>query len=93
VLRREKIRKYHRWTHEQVDQFVAFLSAQSVVTEGKLTVNLVSKDPEDNKFLAWAQEGKADYLVTGDDDLLNVESHQDTLIIPPSAFLFVLQSS
>ena len=93
VLRRDKIRKYHRWTDEQIDIFVAFLYAQSLVTEGKLTVNLVSKDPEDNKFLACAQEGQADYLVTGDDDLLNVKSHQDTLIIPPSAFLSVLQSS
>ena len=92
VLRREKIRKYHGWTHEQVDMFVAFLYAQSVVTEGKLTVSIVSKDPEDNKFLACAQEGKADYLVTGDDDLLNIKSHEGTLIVPPAAFLPVLQS-
>jgi uncharacterized protein len=92
VLRREKIRKYHGWRYEQVDTFVAFLYAQSVVTEGKLTVNVVSKDPQDNKFLACAQEGKADYLVTGDDDLLEVKSHEGTLIIPPAAFLPVLES-
>ena len=92
VLRREKIRKYHGWTREQVDIFVAFLYAQSAATEGKLTVSIVSKDPEDNKFLACAQEGKADYLVTGDDDLLNIKSHEGTLIVPPAAFLPVLQS-
>jgi putative PIN family toxin of toxin-antitoxin system len=92
VLRREKIRKYHGWTHEQVDMFVAVLYAQSVVTEGELTVSIVSRDPEDNKFLACAQEGKADYLVTGDDDLLNIKSHEGTLIVPPAAFLSVLQS-
>jgi uncharacterized protein len=91
VLRREKIRKYHRWTDEQVDIFVAFLYAQSVVTEGELTVSIVSKDPEDNKFLACVQEGKADYLVTGDDDLLAI-THEGTLIVPPAAFLSVLQS-
>jgi putative PIN family toxin of toxin-antitoxin system len=93
VLRREKIRKYHRWTDEQVDIFVTFLYAQSSVTEGKLTVNITSKDPPDNKFLACAQEGKADYLVTGDDDLLEIESYEGTLIIPPATFLPVLQSS
>ena len=62
------------------------------MTEGKLTVNLVSKDPEDNKFLACAQEGQADYLVTGDDDLLTVKGYEGTLIVPPAAFLPVLQS-
>jgi uncharacterized protein len=72
--------------------FVAVLYAQSVVTEGELTVSIVSRDPEDNKFLACAQEGKADYLVTGDDDLLNIKSHEGTLIVPPAAFLSVLQS-
>src|SRR3989338_625243 len=69
VLRREKIQRYHGWADEQVDIFVAFLYTQSVVTEGKLTVNIVSKDPQDNKFLACAQEGKADYLVSGDGHL------------------------
>jgi uncharacterized protein len=72
--------------------FVAFLYAQSVVTEGKLTVSVGSKDPEDNKFLACAQEGKAEYLVTGDDDLLAIKSHERTLIVPTAAFLPLLES-
>jgi putative PIN family toxin of toxin-antitoxin system len=45
VLRRQKIWKYHGWTHDQVDIFVAFFYAQSMVTEGKLTVNIVSQRP------------------------------------------------
>ena len=93
VLGREKIRKYHTWTDEQIDTFVAFLYAQSVVTEGLLTVNIITTDSEDNKFLACAQEGNADYLVTGDDDLLQVNSYEGTRIIPPAAFLSTLKSA
>ena len=93
VLRRQKIRKYHAWTDEQVDVFVAFLYAQSVVTEGELTVSVITTDVHDNKFLACAKEGNADYLVTGDDDLLQVNSYQGTRIIPPAAFLSTLKSA
>ncbi len=91
VLRREKIRRYHGWADEQVDIFVAFLYTQSVVTEGKLTVNIVSKDPQDNKFLACAREGQADYLVSGDGHLLEIQAYEGTQIITPAAFLSVLQ--
>jgi len=92
VLRREKIRKYHGWTGEQVDIFVAFLYAQSVVTEGRVTVDIVSKDPQDNKFLACAQEGNADYLVSGDNHLLDIKTFGSAQIASPAAFLAVLQS-
>lgn len=56
-----------------------------------MTVNIISKNPQDNKFLACAQEGSADYLVTGDADLLDVKSHGGTLIISPAVFLPILQ--
>ena len=93
VLRRDKIRRYHAWTDEQIDTFVAFLYTQSVVTQGQLTVDVVTRDREDNKFLACAQEGNADYLVTGDDDLLTFNSYESIQIILPAAFLSVLKSS
>ena len=64
VLPRPKIRKYHGWTNEQIDAFVTFLYAQSVVTEGKLAVK-IARDPQDDKLLACATEGTAHYLVSG----------------------------
>jgi len=87
VLRRNKIRKYHAWTDEQIDTFVAFLYTQSVVTQGQLRVAIVIRDREDSKFLACAQEGNADYIVTGDDDLLTVNSYENARILPLLLFL------
>jgi len=72
--------------------FVAVLHTQSVVTEGKLTANIVTQDPDDNKFLACAREGQADCLVSGDGHLLGLEVYEGTQIITPAAFLAVLQS-
>jgi hypothetical protein len=84
VLQRPKIRRYHGWTDEEIDSFVTFLYAESVVTEGTLTVNL-ARDPQDNKFLACASEGNAEYVVSGDEDLLQIEVFERTQIVrPPS---------
>jgi len=92
VLRRDKIRKYHGWTDEEIDNFVAFLYTQSVVTEGKLPVSVVAEDFADNKFLACAQEGGANYLVSGDSHLIDIQVFEGIQIITPAAFLAVLQS-
>ena len=92
VLRRDKIRKYHDWTDEEIDNFVAFLYTQSVITEGKLTVNRIARDFADNKFLACAQEGGANYLVSGDSHLIDIQAFEGTQIITPAAFLAVLRS-
>jgi len=93
VLNRAKIRKYHAWTDEQIEIFVAFLYTQSIVTPGDLIVNVITTDLDDNKLLACAREGNADYLVTGDSDLLQLDTYEGTRILRPAAFLALLKSS
>ena len=41
-------------------------------------------------FLACAVEGRADYIVSGDRDLLTLESYQDIPIVTATEFLRVL---
>jgi len=52
----------------------------------------VCRDAKDNFLLEVALEGKVDYLVTGDDDLLALESFHDIQIINPKYFRHVLRS-
>lgn len=52
----------------------------------------VSSDPDDDKFLATADAGRADYLVTGDvGDLLQLRKYKDVTIISPKEFASVLR--
>jgi uncharacterized protein len=52
----------------------------------------VSSDPDDDKFLATADAGRADYLVTGDvGDLLRLQKYRDVTIISPREFVSVLK--
>ena len=83
VLSREKIRKYHGWTDEQIDIFPAFFYTQSEVTEGKFTVQVIAEDPSDDKFLACAREGNAEYLVSGNAHILRLKIYEGVQIVPP----------
>ena len=47
---------------------------------------------KDNPILACAVEGGADYIVTGDRDLLVLERFQGIPIISPAAFAAVLDA-
>ncbi len=44
----------------------------------------VCKDKDDLKFLECAVSGKADFLVSGDNDLLSIEEIEGVKIITPS---------
>jgi predicted nucleic acid-binding protein len=48
---------------------------------------MICSDPDDNKFLDLASMGKAIYLLTGDQDLLTLDTYENTRIIQPALFL------
>lgn len=50
----------------------------------------VCEDPEDDKYLAAALEGRAACVVTGDQDLLALEQHEGVRIVTPRTFLDLL---
>ena len=47
----------------------------------------VCRDPKDDKILELAVNGRADYIVTGDDDLLVMDPFRGISIIRPAEFL------
>jgi putative PIN family toxin of toxin-antitoxin system len=51
------------------------------------------RDPQDDKFLALAVDGKADWIVSGDKDLLELSPYQGILIISPAAVLALPESA
>lgn len=51
----------------------------------------LTRDPKGNYLVAYAASGKADYLVTDDNDLLVLDGHFPFRIVQPSEFLAVLR--
>ena len=55
----------------------------------KSTLHVITQDPSDDKFLELAQEGKADYILSGDKHLLDLKTFHGIKIITPNE-LFAL---
>lgn len=91
VINRQRVVKLIRMTVEQRTDFMDKLIDRSEVTAGKQLLQLTSRDIQDDKFLACALEAKADYVVTGDKDLLVLKEFEGVKIVTPREFLKVLK--
>jgi len=83
VAKRPKLRKYISKDEledllETIDEVAEFVHVTSKI--------LKCRDPKDNFLLSLAVDGNADYLLTGDNDLLVLEKIGDTEIKTISEF-------
>lgn len=59
----------------------------TTLTPGKGRIKAVQEGPSDNIYLDCALEGSADYIVSGDRHLLDLETFRKIPIVSPAAFL------
>lgn len=88
VLSRPAIR---RLAVAPLDDLVEGLERFSKHVPGKLELSGVCRDPKDDKFLACAVEGHAQYVVSSDNDLLDMRYYQEVSIVNPGQFLLALE--
>lgn len=86
-----KVRRYIRAGIDAPIWFEAIIVLADLVA-GAYEVHGVSRDPDDDKYLAAAGEGGAAFVVTGDPDLLDVAEHDGVRIVSPRQFLDVLDN-
>jgi putative PIN family toxin of toxin-antitoxin system len=87
VLRYPHIRKRYTITEQDIARLVESLRADALIVPGDCEVSGVSRDPDDDKFLACALEAQADCIVTSDPDLLVLGRYQGIEILKPHEFL------
>ncbi|MGG6240369.1 putative toxin-antitoxin system toxin component, PIN family [Nodosilinea sp. AN01ver1] len=84
VINRRKFDRY--LTLEEREEFLESFLEESefikVMDDAK-----VCRDPKDDKFLNLASSGRADYIVTGDDDLLVLGTYRNAQILKAGGFL------
>jgi uncharacterized protein len=85
----EKLETKLGFSQEQaVETLADYLGFLRMVSIPKL-LQAVPRDPEDNMVIECAIEGKAQYIVSGDKDLLVLKKFQDIQIVRASDFLRV----
>ncbi len=75
-----------RWPAEQIASALHQTSAMAELIESGIVMN-VCRDPDDNRILECALAGAANFIITGDDDLLTLDSWESVQIITVRQFL------
>lgn len=92
VLHRDYIYTKYNLNEEIIDDIAAFLFEGTILTEDAMEVSEIKQDPEDNKFLACALEGEADYIVSGDDHLLKLKHYKGIQIVTARSFFEIIKN-
>jgi len=85
VLTYPKIAKRLNWSESKANQFIELLNLFTTSVDISATQAIVTRDCNDNAILATYIASHADYLVTGDDDLLSMK--QQYAIITVNEFV------
>ncbi|MBS1619681.1 MAG: putative toxin-antitoxin system toxin component, PIN family, partial [Bacteroidetes bacterium] len=85
VCHRPKFKKY--FGQEDIEELVAIIGRIADFVEITSEVN-ICRDANDNFLLALAIDGQADYLITGDSDLLVLKQIEKTTILSMTDYLY-----
>ncbi len=85
---------YDKFTHlsiEKISLFLEIIMETSIIIDTKTKLSVIKEDPDDNKILECAVDGKADYIISGDKHLLKLEVFEGIKILKANDFLNLLQ--
>ena len=88
VIFRKKFEKYIR--PDQVSRFISLVLTRLKPVEIKTVVRL-SRDDKDNYLLSMSLDCNADYLVTGDPDLLELKEFGKIKILTMAEFIIIIE--
>lgn len=77
-------------SRELAKEWQNYILENIYIIEEKTSIKL-SRDPHDDKFLNCAIAANASYIISGDNDLLELKEVDKTIIVTPSAFIKVYE--
>lgn len=84
VVNRPKFKKY--FSAKDVEELLDYIHKHAEYIEVSSKVN-ITRDKKDNFLIELCIDGKADYLITGDEDLLSIKKIKKTSILKIVDFL------
>jgi len=84
------LREYFGLSDEEAYEWHCRIGENSELVAPTRPLNAVPDDPDDNKFVECAVEGRAKYIVSRDDDLLRLGQYDTVQIVDDAEFLGIL---
>lgn len=75
---------------EKVKEYLEIIVFNSKIVYPRRKLNVVKKDPSDDKVIECALEAKASFIVSGDTHLLEIKKYKGIRIISPKEFLLLI---
>jgi putative PIN family toxin of toxin-antitoxin system len=91
VLHRDYIYFKYGLNEDIIDDIAIFLYEGTQLTNDTFKFSVIKKDPADNKFISCAIEVEADYIISGDEHLLNLKHYKGIQIVNAFSFLKILE--
>jgi len=91
VLHMPRIQQKYHLTESDIQAFVLTLTYQAYCVAGKVVLKGVAPDHGDDKVTSSAVQAQADFIVTGDKRLQQLEAYRGIRIIDAESFIRVLK--
>lgn len=87
VMHYPRIQQRFKPRDENIRRFFRLVFRKALITKDRYKTDRITADPTDNKFLACALEGQADYILSRDPHLRDLKHYQGIQILDASKFL------
>ena len=92
ALEYPRLQRYLKMSKQDKEEFVILLEqVADPVNIGDYSISGICRDPDDEPYIQTALAGRADYIVSGDGDLLELKAVEHIPIVPPADFERILK--
>lgn len=88
-----RLERYLAWSKDEVHEFIALVEALALVVSPTEQLSVVERDLDDNRVIEAAVAAGADYVVTNDNDLLDLAPLPGLEIVTAARFVAILSQS
>ena len=86
-----KIRKELKLTTKEIGEALAQIAQAAIITSGRVRLNAIESDPDDNRYLECAVEVQADFIISGDRHLKDLKNFQGIKIVNSATFIAFIE--
>jgi putative PIN family toxin of toxin-antitoxin system len=87
VMEYEKILRILKRSRMEPSSIMATIVSLSSLVDVKAKVQAIEEDPSDNRILSCAKEASAQFVISGDRHLLQLQNYESIRILTASSFL------
>jgi putative PIN family toxin of toxin-antitoxin system len=91
ALKCPHVRARHQMSDTEIAEIIEEIADLAKMVRPTKRLTVITADPDDDKFLECAVEGKATYIISGNKHLYDLKDYKGVQIFTPAQFCMVLE--